>query len=84
MKENDFMLNIDAVIENLLSPGKYKKYFTGIPCKKSAVKNVLALILEKYISNFNTSILEQENLKYAVRESVKSYTRDKKTAIAIV
>ncbi|NLC42783.1 MAG: hypothetical protein GX783_00705 [Clostridiales bacterium] len=77
------MLYIETVIEVLLSPDMYKKYFTGLPYKKSVVSNILKQICEKYANIYGNNELEVDKLSSAIEETVKSYTSDKKTAIAI-
>ncbi|WP_409967484.1 hypothetical protein RFF05_12925 [Bengtsoniella intestinalis] len=71
------MLNIDQILDELLAKDTYKKHFRKY--KKSMVTNLFKQLRKKC----GASEVDDDQLDFAMRETVRSYTSDKMSAIGV-
>jgi hypothetical protein len=73
------MSEIEKIIESFLRGSDYNNYLRSLGYKESTVEN----IFQQFQTNYMQASLDPGEVSYAIEETVRSYSRDKSTAIKI-
>lgn len=73
------MQEIKDVIETFLSEPGYNRLFKYMKIEKTTVKNIFKL----FEKNYSGISLDADMTNFAIKETVKSYMSNKKTALAV-
>ncbi len=73
------MSDVNQAIDEFVSQSNFKKYLSYTSYKKQTVFNLLKAMKE----NYNIDALDENELQYAMKETVLSYTSSKRSAIDI-